>query len=820
MTTTDGLGSISALPVFQRIIKKDGAEMQEKFAKTKPVQKEIDYFREKVKELKTPEDLFKDRRLMQFVLSAYSMDDELQYMGRMKKILLSKLTDENSLAQKMADPRFREISQDLLMGDFGVNVLKGASKIENLVSRYITNEYEKDLGNQNPALREASYFLRKVGSVNSSLDLLGDKILRSVTTYTLGLPDQIAFQSIQRQQQLIDKRIDVAKFKIGADTSSTKITSAKANADVTAIESQLTYVSTASTQVKAILDRLQDLKDDYARLDNIQNPSGPYAGEIPVQTAAVPELVRMRGLMGSAAAATGSISSAMTRMNELVDLAADPANAGSLATYKTEFETLRAGIHTALGNATYLYDDTDADSVAAAQNLLDGSLAGPLSVQINSSGATVELRTHNLSGLLSTVDAAAAAFQSVSGSGDAANLQATQNGLDSSTTSLNVATTALKADEASFLTAMGSVTQFAATLNTDEIFPGFQSASDAATRTTKILGLLNQIRGVASESFARPGGDDRSDLNTRYSDLVAQVTTLINTPGAGLDNLLAGGDQSYELVNSAYATVRGRDLNTSVLAALNAGDVSNVANASAMMATFTSTIDPTIAQTQRELTSDLAGLGLAVGTLDSRAAVDSAYKKLSSDMADLVKGANVDKKDAKGAVTGTINLLSSTQPDISFKVETSGHTITIPGLRNFDTDVTKTIAAGVAMLPSGVGDPSGALAKIDEAMFNARRALSQLNSSARTLDLERSTAKAAGNAAAAAESASGTDGIDATDFAIKFIMRFLAKKDAEASQSSGTSLMGSLIYPIGQGGQSSGSGISFVQVGAGMNFLV
>ena len=48
---------------------------------------------------------------MQFVLSAYSMDDELQYMGRMKKILLSKLTDANSLAQKMADPRFREISR-------------------------------------------------------------------------------------------------------------------------------------------------------------------------------------------------------------------------------------------------------------------------------------------------------------------------------------------------------------------------------------------------------------------------------------------------------------------------------------------------------------------------------------------------------------------------------------------------------------------------------------------------------------------------------------------------------------------------------------
>lgn len=820
MATTDGLAPISALPVFQRIIKKDGAEMEEKFAKTKPVQKEIDYFREKVKELKNPEDLFKNRRLMQFVLSAYSMDDELQYMGRMKKILLSKLTDTDSLAQKMADPRFREINQDLLMGDFGVNVLKSSSMVEKLVDRYITNEYEKDLGNQNPALREASYFLRKIGTVKSSLDILGDKILRSVTTYTLGLPDEIAFQSIQRQQQLIDKRIDVTKFKTGADTSSTKVTSAKANADVTAIESQLSVVSKASTQVKAILDRLQDLKDDYERLDNIQNPSGPYAGEIPVQEAAVPELVRMRGLMGAAAAATGSIAGSMTRMNELVDLASDPANAGSLSSYKTEFETLRAGISTTLGDAVYLYDDTDPGSTATVENLLDGSLPGPLSVQIDSAGTTLELRTYDLSGLLSTIDAAGAAFQSVSGSGDTSNLQAAQNGLDSSTTSLTVATTAMKADEAAFLTAMGGITQFAATLNTDEIYPGFQSASDAANRTTEILGLLSQIRAVASESFSRASGDDRSDLNTKYTDLVTQVSTLINTPGAGLDNLIAGGDQAYELINSAYATVRGRDLNTSVLAALNAGDVSSVANASAMMATFTSTIDPTIAQTQRELAADLAGLGLAVGTLDSRAAVDSAYKKLSSDMADLVKAADVEKKDSKGAVVGQLNLLSSTQPDISFKVETSGNTITIAGLRTFDTDVTQTIAAGVALLPSSVGDASGALAKIDEAMFNARRALSQLNSSARTLDLERATAKAAGNAAAAAESAGGSDGIDATDFAIKFVMRFLAKKDAEASSSTGTSLMGSLIYPIGQGGQSSGSGISFIQVGAGMNFLV
>ncbi len=808
----DGFASISALPVFQRIIKRDGAEMQEKFAKTKPVQKEIDYFREKVKELKTPEDLFKDRRLMQFVLSAYSMDDELQYMGRMKKILLSKLTDENSLAQKMADPRFREINAGLAMGDFGVNVLKSSKTVEDLVSRYITNEYEKDLGNQNPALREASYFLRKVGNANSALDLLGDKILRSVTTFTLGLPDEIAFQSVSKQVSLVEKRLDVSKFKVGADNGSTKITSAKANADVTAIESKLSLVSKASTQIKAVLDRLQDLKDDYERLDNIQNPSGPYGGEIVSQEAAVPELVRMRGLMGAAASATSSISGSMTRMNELVNLASDPANAGSLTSYKTEFETLRAGIHTALGAATYLSDTTDPDATATVENLLDGSLAGPLSVAINSGGDTVSLRTHNLNGLLSSIDAAAASFQSVSGAGDSGNLLAARNGIDSSKTTLTIATTALKSDETAFINTLGAVPQFAATLNTAEIFPGFQSGSDAATRTAKIQGLLNQIRSVATQSFMRAGGDDRSDLNTQLQrpgradhDGGQHRRRRARQPARRRRSVLR--DDQFGLCDRARPRFQFQHPRRAQRAAMSA----SVGNASAMLATFTSTIDPTIAQTQRELGADLAGPGPGRRARSiSRAAVDAAYKKLSTDMAGLVKDAAVDK----------INLLASNQPDISFKVETSGHTITIPGLRNFDTDVTKTIAAGVALLPSSLGDASGALAKIDDAMFNARRSLSQLNSTARTLDLERSTAKAAGNAAAAAEGASGSDGIDATDFAIKFVMRFLAKKDAESFQSSGTSLMASLIYPIGPGGQSSGSGISFVQVGAGMNFLV
>jgi hypothetical protein len=189
-------------------------------------------------------------------------------------------------------------------------------------------------------------------------------------------------------------------------------------------------------------------------------------------------------------------------------------------------------------------------------------------------------------------------------------------------------------------------------------------------------------------------------------------------------------------------------------------------------------------------------------------------------MAELVKAAGIETKDASGKVTSVTNLLSTTQPDITIKVETTGNTITIKGRRSFDTDVTQVIAAGAALLPSDPTDASGALAKINEAMFNARRVLSSLNSDARALDLDRSLAKAAGSAADAAEAANGVNGINATDFTLKFIMRFLAKKDVEAASANNTSTMASLIYPINRNGGGGGGGVSIVQVGAGMNFKV
>jgi hypothetical protein len=174
---------------------------------------------------------------------------------------------------------------------------------------------------------------------------------------------------------------------------------------------------------------------------------------------------------------------------------------------------------------------------------------------------------------------------------------------------------------------------------------------------------------------------------------------------------------------------------------------------------------------------------LAANSLDPRAAVDSRYRALTDELPGIVAGAAVDSQ----------NLLDGNQSSVAVKVQTSGHTVTINPQTGFDAGVTQIINAGAALLPSDSGDVSGALAKIDEALFNANRTLSFINGDVRSLNIERGVAQAVISASAQISTA-GPQAFQATDFAIQFIKKYLIKKDMEAnSQNFG---LNSLITPL------------------------
>jgi hypothetical protein len=786
----DGLASLPAFPTFQRLLRSDNQKLIAKFQDRPTVDKEIQYFRDKAPKLKSMDELFKDPRLLRFIASAYSLDEEVQYPARFRKVLESKTTDKDSLANRLVDPRYAEMSKEMMLGDLGIISLSSTSLIDKVVNRYVTSEYEKDLGKTNPALREASYFLRKIGSVKDSLSILGDGVLRSVVTFTLDLPQQIALQSIAKQRSLIDQRIDVNKFKTGAAETSGIRSVDQAKQDIPTIDRGLQITSAAATQVQSVIARLTAMKDDYARVANVQNPGGPFASEIPVQEAAAPELTRMSGLLAAGQGALGQIAPHLQRMAELITLSRDNANSGNLSDYKTEFADLKTKVDAAVAGANYSFDDTDPDSVGTAQNLLDGSLPATISTQIKSTGETVSIRGQNLGGLLAAVASANTAFQAVTGSGDTANLNAAQAASTTAGDGFNAASITLASDQGALQAGIASVTQWAATLNTADVYPGYQAVRDAGTRVSQIKVAMTELRGLAQESAARANGADRSDLTGRFSELVTQINTLVNTPANGFDNLLAGPSQSYELLDGAYLQARGRDLNASVVSPLTSGSIGTAGDAQALLDALTASAEPALTQAAREIAIDVAPLGVAASSIDPRATVDSRYRALTEEIAGIVNGATVDKQ----------NLLLSTQSEVAIKVLTSGHTVTLSAQTGFDAGVTQMIEAGADLLPTDLADSSGALAKIDEALFNANRTLSFLNADIRALNVERGVAQAVIGASAQIDTAAATP-FQATDFAIQFIKKYLIKKDLESS-SQGFGL-GSLIMPIGGSSSSS-----------------
>ncbi|GAB5388717.1 MAG: hypothetical protein Alpg2KO_16850 [Alphaproteobacteria bacterium] len=179
------------------------------FKKSPEIAREVEYFQERMAEIETVEEFIDDRRLLQFALSAHAMDGEEQYPARVKAILTEDSSDNASLVNRMTDPRFKEIAEFFEFHGRDLNKIKLSTNQEKLIDKFITNEYEKSMGEENPALRQIAYFKRKIADMTDMFEVLGDKILREVVQTTFDIPQQVVFQSVDKQKEVFEARISI-----------------------------------------------------------------------------------------------------------------------------------------------------------------------------------------------------------------------------------------------------------------------------------------------------------------------------------------------------------------------------------------------------------------------------------------------------------------------------------------------------------------------------------------------------------------------------------------------------------------------------------
>ncbi len=201
-----------AKPSVSAIYEYDGPEF-EKFRARADLQADIEYYRTNITEIESLDDLFKDHRLLSFVLSSYDLESEIQYPGKIRKIIESDLSDVDSLANRFQDPRFQKLAQDINFHILGVTKLKFETTTDDMVKRYERLEYERHLDEQAPGVRAAIEFERRIKDVSKTVQLLGDSVLREVVTVANNIPKELAYQEVGSQVTALERKIDVNALK-------------------------------------------------------------------------------------------------------------------------------------------------------------------------------------------------------------------------------------------------------------------------------------------------------------------------------------------------------------------------------------------------------------------------------------------------------------------------------------------------------------------------------------------------------------------------------------------------------------------------------
>jgi hypothetical protein len=213
MLISSPIASMPAMAGWQMV--KDGtAAQQQQFRQTNPmIERDIAYFRENIASAKTAKDLVADQRLFEFALRAHGLGEKTSHNAFMRQLLEEDPLDKESMVNRLSDPKYRELALKFNYPNMNGLNLSSASWQKDMVDKYVTWRHEEAVGQQNPNLRLAMYFQRKIADAENWFDVMGDKPLYEVVRSGLNLPDQIAGQDVDKQKRIFAQKIDFADLK-------------------------------------------------------------------------------------------------------------------------------------------------------------------------------------------------------------------------------------------------------------------------------------------------------------------------------------------------------------------------------------------------------------------------------------------------------------------------------------------------------------------------------------------------------------------------------------------------------------------------------
>jgi hypothetical protein len=185
------------------------------FDKSASMARDTDYFEAEIGKITSAEDLVADRRLRRVALGAFGLQDDIDNIFFIKKVLEEGTESRDALANKLADDRYKALTKAFSFDSPLGPATASQSVAKDIVSRFRAQEFEVAIGTQDESLRLSLYMERtlpEMAATDSADDtkwfrVMGTPPLRSVLETALGLPSGFG-------QLDIDKQLEVFRDKM------------------------------------------------------------------------------------------------------------------------------------------------------------------------------------------------------------------------------------------------------------------------------------------------------------------------------------------------------------------------------------------------------------------------------------------------------------------------------------------------------------------------------------------------------------------------------------------------------------------------------
>lgn len=191
------------------------AKQFEAFSKSPQLSRDSTYFLENIGSISTAEELVNDRRLLGIALGAFGLQEDINSKAFIQKVLSDGTGDDQALANKLADKRYKKLSEAFGFGPGEFRKTSSPNAMRDIAARQQVQEFEIAVGNTSATMRIALNAQRELPEIiegsqserSKWFTVLGLPPLREMFEVALGLPSGVGQVDIDQQVEIFRERL-------------------------------------------------------------------------------------------------------------------------------------------------------------------------------------------------------------------------------------------------------------------------------------------------------------------------------------------------------------------------------------------------------------------------------------------------------------------------------------------------------------------------------------------------------------------------------------------------------------------------------------